>query len=69
MAQSLGDFFIAFSLALSKAQDVKDSQVETTKLREDLALQVKAFSKRETTIYQELESLRQSEKEVKRLIF
>jgi len=41
----------------------------TAKLREELALQARAFSKRETTIYQELASLRQSEKEVKRLLF
>ena len=66
MAQCFGEFLIAFSLALSKA---RDSQVETTKLREELTLQAKTFSKSETTMYQELASLRQSKKEVKRLIF
>jgi len=66
VAQCFGEFLIASSLALSKA---RDSQTETTKLKEELTLQAKTFSKRETTMYQELASLRQSEKEVKRLLF
>ena len=69
VAQSLGDFLIASSLALSKAQVTQDSQAEIAKLREELTLQAKAFSKHETTIYQELASLGQFEKEVKRLLF
>jgi len=66
MAQGLGDFLIASILALSRAQDL---QAETAKLREELALQAKAFSNRETAMYQELVNLRQSEKEAKRLLF
>ena len=69
VAQSLEDFLITSSLTLSKAQNTQDSQAETTKLREELALQAKAFSNRETTMCQELTNLRQSEKEVKRLLF
>jgi len=68
-AQGLEDFLIVFNLALSKVQDAQDSRAETAKLREELALQAKAFSNRETAMYQELASLRQFEKEVKRLIF
>ena len=69
VAQGLGDFLIVSNLALSKAEDVQDSQVETTKLREELALQAKALSNRETTMYQELANLHKLEKEVKRLLF
>ena len=39
------------------------------KLEEELSLKTKAFSNRKTAMYQELASLRQSEKEVKRLLF
>jgi len=39
------------------------------KLEEELALKTKAFSNRETAMYAELGSLRQSEKEDKRLLF
>jgi len=39
------------------------------KLEEELALKTKAFSNRETAMYQELASLRQSEKDVKKLLF
>ena len=38
-------------------------------MEEELALKTKAFSNRETVLYQELAYLRQSEKEVKRLLF
>ena len=51
VAQSLGDFLIASSLVLSKVQDTQDSQAEIAKLREELTLQAKTFSKREMTIY------------------
>jgi len=66
VAQSLGEFLIASSLYMSKA---RDSQAETTKLREELALQAKTFSKRKIALYQELASLWQSKKETKRLLF
>ena len=69
VAQGLEDFLIASSLTLSKVQDAQDSQVEKAKLREELALQAKAFSNRKTAMYQELANLRQSEEEVKRLLF
>jgi len=69
VAQGLSDFLIASSLTLSKAQDAQNLQAEVAKLREELALQAKAFSNREMAIYQELANLRQSEKEAKRLHF
>jgi len=69
VAQGLGDFLVASDLALSKAQEAQDAQAEVAKLREELALKTKAFSNCETAMYQELASLRQSEKDVKKLLF
>jgi len=66
VAQFFGEFLIVYNLALSKARDSKD---ETAKLREELALQAKVSSNREAALNQELSSLRQSEKETKRLLF
>ena len=66
MAQCFGEFLIASNLALSKA---RDSQAETMKMREELALLAKVSSKREAALNQELSSLRQSGKETKRLFF
>ena len=65
-AQGIGEFLIASSFSMSKALDL---QAEMAKLREESSLQAKTFSKRETALYQELASLRQSEKETKRLLF
>jgi len=39
------------------------------KLEEELAFEIKAFSNRKIALYQELASLRQSEKDVKKLLF
>ena len=69
VAQDLGDFLVASSLALSKAHEAQDLQAEIAKLKEELTLKTKAFSNQETAMYQELTSLRQSEKEVKKLLF
>jgi len=69
VAQGLGDFLVASSLALSKAQEAQDLQARMTKLEEELALKTKAFSTRETTMYLELASLHRSEKDIKRLLF
>jgi len=54
---------------MSRVQDAQDLRAETTKLREELALQAKAFSNHETSMYQELANLRQFEKLAKRLLF
>jgi len=69
VAYGLGEFLVASSLALSKAQEAQELQVRMVKVEEELALKTKAFSNRETTMYQELPSLRQSEKDVKKLLF
>jgi len=57
VAQSLGKFLVIFILSMSKVWDSE------AKLREELALQDKIFSKRKVALNQELTSLRQSEKE------
>jgi len=69
VARGLGDFLVASSLALIKAQEMQDLQVKMKKLKEELVLKTKAFSNHETAMYQELASLRQSEKDVKKLLF
>jgi len=63
VAQSLREFLVTSSVSMSKAWDSK------AKLREELALQAKIFSKRNAALNQELTSLRQLEKETKRLLF
>jgi len=69
VAQGLGDFLVAFNLALSKAQEAQHLWARMVKLEEELAIKTKAFSNRETAMYAEMGSLCQSEKEVKRLLF
>jgi len=69
VAYGLRNFLVASSLVLSKAQEAQELQARMTKLEEELALKTKAFSNREITMYQELASLRQSEKDVKKLLF
>ena len=51
VAQGLGDFLVASSLALSKAQDAQDLRPEMVKLKEELTLKTKVFSNRETAMY------------------
>jgi len=69
VAHGLGDFLVASNLALSKAQEAQDQRARMTKLEEELALKTKAFSNRETAMYQVFASLRQSEKDVNKLLF
>jgi len=69
VAYGLGDFLVASSLALSRAQESEELKARMVKLKEELALKTKAFSNRETATYQELTSFRQSEKDVKKLVF
>ena len=66
VAQGFGEYLIASSLSLSKVQDL---QVEMAKLKEELALLNKVSSTCEASLNKELMSLRQSEKEAKRLLF
>jgi len=60
MGQSLGEFLVN-SIAFV-------SQVEV-RMKGELALQAQIFANRETPLNQELSSLRQSEKETKKLLF
>jgi len=69
VAYDLGDFLVASSLALSKAQETQELQARMATLEEELALKTKAFSNRETAMYQELASLRQSKKDAKKHLF
>jgi len=64
--QGLGEFLIVSSLSMSKARYL---QGEMAKLREESTLQAKTFSHHETALHQDLASLRQIEKETKRLLF
>jgi len=51
VAYGLGDFPVASSLALSKAQETQELQARMAKLEEELALKTKVFSNRETAMY------------------
>ena len=66
VAQGLGEYLITSSLSLSKVQDL---QAGMAKLREELALLTKVSSTHEAAFNKEPMSLRQSEKESKRLLF
>ena len=66
MARGFGSFLIASSRASTQAQELR---AEVLKLREESTLQTKKFSQRETALHQELENLRQIEKDTKKLLF
>ena len=65
-ARGLGAFLTASSRALTRIQELR---VELLKLREESTLQAKKSSQRETALHQELENLRQIDKETKKLLF
>ena len=60
MGQSLGEFLVNYLAFVSQAE---------ARMKGELALQAQSFANRETTLNQELSSLRQSEKETKKLLF
>jgi len=60
MGQSLGEFLVNSLAFVSQAE---------ARMNGELALQAQIFANRETTLNQELSSLRQSEKETKKLFF
>ena len=68
-ANDLGKFLDAFSLTITKVQGL---QTEVQKLKEAAgqdALQIKNLSQRETALYIEVSSLRQTDEETKKLLF
>ena len=69
MADGLGDFLIASSLALSRAQKAEELKARTAELEEELSLKTKTFANRKTAMYNELASLYQSEKDIKKALF
>jgi len=60
VAHGLGDFLIASNLALSRAQEAEELKARMAELEKELSLKTKAFASRETVMYNELASLRQS---------
>jgi len=56
-------------LALVEAKDKKDLNLEEEKKKEELAQLVLIFTNQETALDQEISSLRQTEKEIKKRIF
>ena len=63
VADVLGDLLFVSNLALNRTQESEDLKVRVEKLEEDLATRTKIFTNRETALYLELASLRQSEKD------
>jgi len=61
MVDVLGDLLIASNLALNKTQEAED-------LKEELIARTKTFTNRETAMYLELASPRQSEKDAKKAL-
>jgi len=68
VAEVLGDLLFASNLALNRTQESKDLKARAAKLEEDLAIRTKIFTNRETALYLELASLRQSEKDAKKAL-
>jgi len=68
VAEVIGDLMFASDLALSRTQASKDLEVKMAKLKEDFAARTKVFANRETALYLELASLRQSEKDSKKAL-
>jgi len=68
VVDGLGDFLIASNLALNRTQEADDLKVRVAKLEEELSTRTKTFTNRETTMYLELASLRQSEKDVNKAL-
>jgi len=65
VVDGLGDFLITSNPMLSRAKEAEDLKVRMAKLEEELSTQAKTFANRETPMYVELASLRQSEKDAK----
>jgi len=65
----LGDFLIASSLTLSRAQEAEELRARMVKLEEELSLKTNTFANCETAMYVELASLRQSEKDAKKALY
>jgi len=68
VAEVLEDLLFASNLELSKTQEFKDLEVKKAKLEEDFAARAKVFANRETALFQEMTSLRQSEKHAKKAL-
>ena len=60
---------IASNLALNKTQEAEDLKVKVATLEEELIVKTKGFTNRETAMYLELASLRQSEKNAKKALY
>jgi len=69
VVDGLGDFLVASNLALSRAQEAEELKVRMAKLEEELSLKTKTFANRETTMYIELKSLRQADKDTKKALY
>jgi len=69
VAHDLGGFLIASNLALSRAQEAEVLKDRLAELEEKLSLKTKTFANFETAMYNELASLRQSEKDIKKTLF
>jgi len=68
VVDDLGDFLISSNLSLSRAQEAEDLKVRMAKLEEELSTKTKTFANRETAMYVELASIRQSEKDAKKAL-
>ena len=68
VAEVLGDLLFASNRALARTQVFRDLEAKMVKLEEDFAARAKVFAKRETALYLELASLRQTEKDAKKAL-
>jgi len=68
-AKSLGEFFIASSLAMTNVQELQTEMQEVREAASQDALQIKKLKQRETALYLEVLDLSQTDKETKRLLF
>jgi len=68
VVEVLGDLLFASNLAFSRTQESEDLKARMATLEEDLANRIRTFTNRETTLYLELASLRQSEKDARKAL-
>ena len=68
IVDGLGDFLIASNLAQSRAQEAEELKAKVAKLEEEMSLNAKTFTNRETAMYVEMASLRQTEKDAKKAL-
>ena len=68
VANVLGDLLFGSNRALARTQAFRDLEAKMVKLEDDFVARAKVFANRETALYLEMASLRQTEKDAKKAL-